>query len=55
MNTATGDINVDVSADGMGLERDAKRKVHLITYSKADAGAFNRQGLADAVISSKVK
>ena len=36
----------------MGLERDTKRKVYLITYSKADTGAFDRQGLADAVVSA---
>ena len=45
------DTNVDASVDGMELERDTKRKVYLITYSKADTGAFYRQGLADAVIS----
>ena len=46
------DTNVDVSADGMGLERDTKRKVYLITYSKADTGAFDKQCLADPAISA---
>ena len=39
-----GDTNVEASVDGMGLERDTKRKVYLITYSKADTGAFDRHG-----------
>ena len=35
-----------------GLEKDVRRQAYLVTYSRADTGAFDRRGFADAVVNA---
>ena len=44
---ATNDAGLMASEE---LEKDARRKAYLITYSRANTDVFDRKGFADAVL-----